>query len=128
MCLIKKSRIPKVAWKPIKVYKVVLYFNKNLYTPFFCSPVKLNSTIKAHKKWYSNLNGFFVSGEGVHSYRDFKDARKCKKYLNTNMYNIDKCYFIVESKIPRFSLYWEGIDVNHSEIASTKLYLTDKKV
>lgn len=58
MCLIKKSRIPKVAWKPIKVYKVVLYFNKNLYTPFFCSPVKLNSTIKAQKKWYSNLNGF----------------------------------------------------------------------
>ena len=126
MCLIKSHRFPKIAWKPIKVYKVLVYFNKKLYTPFFWSSVKLNSTIKAHKKWYSNLGGYFVSGEGVHSYRNFKDARHCKKYLNTD--NPDNYYFIVESKIPRFSLYWEGKDVNHSEIASTKLYLTDKKI
>lgn len=126
MCLIKSHRFPKIAWKLIKVYKVLVYFNKKLYTPFFWSSVKLNSTIKAHKKWYSNLDDYFVSGEGVHSYRNFKDARECRKYLNTC--NIDRCYYIVESKIPRFSLYWEGMDINKSEIASTKLYLTDKKI
>jgi len=128
MCLIKSHRFPKIAWKPIKVYKVLVYFNKKLYTPFFWSSVKLNSTIKANKKWYSNLDDCFVSGEGIHSYRNFKDARECKKYLNTCNIDIDRCYYIVESKIPRFSLYWEGIDINKSEIASTKLYLTDKKI
>ena len=130
MCLIKKHKLPKIAWKPIVTHKElyvenlkeVLYFNRdgsaylnsgecNITTPYMDVKVTLNSTIKSKSHWFWSLFKRYIEGEGVHSH---------KECIN---YPFFRGNVLVEAIIPRFSLYWED---KYSDVASTKLYLTDK--
>ena len=114
MCLIKKHKLPKIAWKPIKVYKVLGRdaSTGQYYTPFLYVFVSLGDTINAYESWFPHLFSNTVLGEGVHSHIECPDI-----YFPYRV--------VVEAIIPRFSLYWEGED---GDIASTKLILTKKIV
>lgn len=112
MCLYKKHKWPKIAWKPIKVYKELeISASGSLRTPIMREPVELNKPIKAYKHWIHGINTKKIKAEGVHAY--IGEGSACNT-LYTVMF---------EAVIPRFSLYWLG---RKGEIAATKMIVTRK--
>ena len=107
MCLVKKHWFPKIAWKPIKVYKYVNPYDNNVEfeTPYMYKSYKFGEVIEAKCSWIKNFFKNEINGEGVHAY-----ARR-----------MPDSYF---ATIPKFSLYWEGED---DDIASTRLIVHNKK-
>lgn len=101
MCLHKIHKFPKIAWKPITCYKVVIscggtYF-WTLYTKNF---YKLNEPIE-HSVKSLGLSKRTLEGEVVHAYVSLNRA-----YREYNMSYGD--IKIVECVIPRFTIYWLG--------------------
>ena len=107
MCLVKKHRFPKIAWKPIKVYKYVNPYNNNIEfeTPYMHKSYKFGEIIKAKCSWIKTFFKNEVNGEGVHAYP--------RPMLASHL-----------ATIPKFSLYWKG---KYGDIASTKLIVHNKK-
>lgn len=105
MCLIKKHKFPKIAFKSIKVYKILYHYNNCLYSPYFGCKV-INKEIKAKYFkipeiiWEENINGC-----GVHAFSTLKMAIWAKEnyVLFKNPYT--KIY---ECIIPPFTFYWKG--------------------
>lgn len=115
MCLIKKHKFPKIAFRPIKVYKVLYNFNNCLYSPYFGCKV-INNKIKAKYfkipeiVWEENIYGC-----GVHAFSTLKEVIQAKENLEIFQNPFMKIY---ECIIPPFTLYWNGKEGN---IASRKL-------
>lgn len=98
MCLCKIHFLPKIAWKPIKCYKVVIPCNCNdFYTA--CKRYKgtFNKPIK-HRYLRLGLFQNNLSGEVVHA------------ILKKPPYWRIENGSIIECEIPRFTLYWLGTE------------------
>lgn len=125
MCLIKKHKFPKIAFKPIKVYKIFnkidsnKIFNKidsRLYSPYVGTKV-INNVIKA--KHFRIPEMFWeteIHGCGVHAYTLLKTALFNKE--NLALFKDNPHMKIYECVIPPLTLYWNGKEGN---IASRKL-------
>ena len=125
MCLYKNHFLPKISFKPIEVYKILSKSNasKSGYeTPFLCTEVFFNTTIKATKHWKTSLFKKSIHGEGVHAYRDLTTA-VIKASHDNRFFFIQYYYVVVKAIIPRFTIYWIG---NNGDIAASKLYITDE--
>ena len=118
MCLTTSQKWPKVAWRPITTYKVV--YSPDYYPMFItlvqCFPILIGNTYKeALRNIFRSRKKFSKGYEiycGLHSYtnEDFsKSIARCYEDHDTK---------VVECIIPRFSLYWIGID---NDIVSNKL-------
>jgi hypothetical protein len=117
MCLVTKRRWPKIAWKPIKVYKVIFKSCVSNYrTLFQCSPVKIGSSYKESifriLEFRNKFGNTYQINVGLHALTCRTTAEIIAKFYRT--YNT----VIVECEIPRFSLYWIG---DNSDIVSNKL-------
>lgn len=123
MCLTTRQKYPKIAWKPITVYKVIYGYPNKYRTLYQCMPIDIGETYResAHhilenrtcfrcsdtgKKYYN----FY---EGLHSVKDRSTA-----LVIANCYKILYPVQIVECTIPRFSFYWIG---DKGDIVSNKL-------
>lgn len=120
MCLIKKSKIPRIALKDITVYKSVDNQYGKLYTIITEDLVELGKTYKGifrksefnqdflnPRTLLSSLFSKYVTTGYIHSYISLKRSIAEWRY-NT----------IVECIIPRGTLYFIG---TNNEIASRKL-------
>lgn len=113
MCLFKAHRFPKIAWKPIKVYKYLYEgIGGKLYTPSQITRINLNVPIRSKRNFIFGIFKDIIEGEGVHSSLE-------------GIPTWDLVYLKCNAVIPRFSLYWIG---ERGDIASTKLIVTDKYV
>lgn len=109
MCLSKKSLLPRITIKPVKVYKVFYSFNGNLFTPFIQYKV-INKTIKAKK---FDIPEIFwedrITWCGVHAFRNLVTAERAARSWITRAVDSKLCPFVVcECVIPPFTLYWNG--------------------
>lgn len=106
MCLIKKHKFPKIAFKSIKVYKILYNYNNCLYSPYFGCKV-INKKIKAKYfkipeiVWEEDINGC-----GVHAFSTLKEAMQVKE--NLEIFHQNPLMKIYECIIPPFTLYWNG--------------------
>ena len=133
MCLIKKSRIPRIATKDIIVYKTLIPRNNKLFTPYYNNNIEIGKTYKGifdkyniiiKNKRYTFHNSiicflislFFsetIDSGYVHSYNI--------NYIltfNDIFFFFFFYYRIVKCIIPKGTLYWIG---KHDDIASRKL-------
>lgn len=123
MCLTTNQKWPKIAWKPITVYKVIYGYPNNYRTLYQSMPIDIGETyiesvhnilknriyfrcLDTYKKYYN----FYV---GLHSVKDRITALAIADY-----YEVLSPVQIVECIIPRFSFYWIG---NDNDIVSNKL-------
>lgn len=123
MCLTTKQKWPKIAWKPITVYKVVVKWRDCYKTVYQGASIHIGKTYRESvnnmlqnrqcsldidecKKYYN----FY---EGLHSVIEKDTAQPIADYFGVLYYTE-----IVECTIPRFSLYWVGVD---NDIVSNKL-------
>lgn len=123
MCLTTKQRWPKIAWKPITVYKTV-YKKENSYkTVYQGASIHIGKTYKesVFNMVKNRQNSLFIDDQK--KYYDFYEG--LHSVTNKNVAKIIADYFgvsypteIVECIIPRFSLYWIG---DNSDIVSNKL-------
>ena len=125
MCLITKQKWPKIAWKPITTYKVVYFLEgyQSFLTMFQSSPIRIGKTYKetlknifgSRKKfstWLVIALDAYEMYFGLHSYTNEDDSRAIARRYDKHDTRIVKCI------IPRFSLYWVGVD---NDIVSNKL-------
>ena len=123
MCLTTKQKWPKIAWKPITTYKVVCRcgnFYKTIYQKAnihigktYREPV---SSMLTHKYTMIDLDDktkYYEFYEGIHSVTEKDVTKSIAEYFEV-LYPVE----IVECRIPRFSLYWIGVD---DDIVSNKL-------
>ena len=122
MCLTTKQKWPKIAWKPITVYKVIYGYPNNYRTLYQRMPIDIGETyresvynILKNRKYLLKIEekGYYEFNEGLHSVKDRITALAIANYYEV-LYPVQ----IVECTIPRFSLYWIGID---NDIVSNKL-------
>ena len=120
MCL----KWPKIAWKPITVYKVIYGYPNNYKTLFRKVPTDIGKTyresvynILKNKQYLACLEEeeikYYEFHEGIHSVIEKDAAQIISTYFDV-LYPTE----IVECTIPRFSLYWIGVD---NDIVSNKL-------
>jgi hypothetical protein len=122
MCLTTKQKWPKIAWKPITVYKVIYGYPNNYRTLYQRMPIDISKTyresvynILKNRKYLPQIEekGYYALNEGLHSVKDRITALAIADYYEI-LYPIQ----IVKCTIPRFSLYWIGVD---NDIVSNKL-------
>ena len=117
MCLVKKSKIPRITLKNIIVYKVLRAFeldNKKYYETFFRNfQVSLNCTytgkFNRYDSFYESFKSPWINSGYIHSFNSLDRAKEISS-------NPDIC--IVKCIIPIGTLYWIGDDC---DIASRKL-------
>ena len=98
MCLVKTHKFPKISFRPIIVYKVLIKSKGVLTTPYQEEVVRLGETMKACKMWNLAISNKYIRGEGVHAFVDLEHAKQ-------------ECFLygrIFITKIPAFTFYWEG--------------------
>lgn len=128
MCLLSKNRLPRIAWKPIKVYKIVYFENSTYYTPYYYYKLKHKNLINVSNtllniifnikrlKYYEYSDCYKVNNGFFHSFYDKIEAlykRKCIAYRDWT-----KDYTVIECTIPKFSLYYIGVK---GDICSNRL-------
>lgn len=123
MCLTTKQKWPKIAWKPITVYKVVYGCGDFYKTMYQKANIHIGKTYRESvhnilKNRQSSLNideckKYYDFYEGLHSATEKDAAKSIAEYFQV-LYSTE----IVECIIPRFSLYWVGIE---NDIVSNKL-------
>lgn len=111
MCLISKSKYPKIAKKDITVYKVLKSDLTSLYYDF---PYKLNKLYAENDDMSYNTHlreyeCFSFTKNWIHSYADINLA---KDLIEDNL-------ILVECVVPKGTAYHEG----YSEICSKKIIL-----
>ncbi len=95
MCLHKTHILPKIAWKPIKCYKLVeSTLDSNFRTPYLHYTGTFNKPIR-HKVLRLGIFERDLRGEVVHALRE--KLNNPTRYLR-----------VIECIIPRFTLYWLG--------------------
>ena len=122
MCLTTNQKWPKIAWKPITVYKVVSGWEDPYKTIFRGAKIQIGKTYKEsvynilkNKQYLTCLNDgtkYYEFYEGIHSVTEKDTAKAIAKYFEV-LYPAKT----VECTIPRFSLYWIG----DGDIVSNKL-------
>ena len=122
MCLIKLSKIPRIATNDIVVYKLVLMDdekvnNHSLCTPYMYIPINLGEIARAKGlnifEIFFSLFSRYIEKGFIHSYQRLNVARIHYRLLNNMM-----PAKIVRCVIPKGTLYFIGED---EEIASRKL-------
>lgn len=142
MCLYKKHHYPKIAWKPIVVYKELLFRSKDeIVTPYQITSVSLNTTLKAKESWFkgliSSMKVGWIGSQGVHAYLPSSTKLSikimgsvigvCLKKVNGyTLAELIELPIVVKAIIPRFSLYW--LDKNGEDIASSRLFITNELI
>ena len=122
MCLYTSTIQPQIAKKPIKVYKVLVSWDKNRYMSAcgFAQNIKVGDVIKAKEdttdlklKTFGPAQGeYMVKGEGVHAYVTL-DAAKNGRFIYD---------FISEWEIPIGAKYWLGDNyLSKDEIAASEM-------
>ena len=128
MCLVKIHTLPKIAMKPITVYKELLISDSgDIITAYMLNAVRLNHTIEASRPWHYNIISPYVEGQGIHAYDSIQAAVFRRIYVpKVEVPNFGSfTTIIVKAIIPRFSFYWKGEDY---EIASSKMFITNELV
>ena len=125
MCLVTNNPTPKVANKPIRVWKVLRIFkdedseNTIKYcTPYLNVSVNIGETLRAagssqKLKLYRNTNFSIVQGQGVHAFISIKHALLEEYFINHGI--------VTEWEIPTGAKYWIGIGPWHGQIAATEM-------
>lgn len=122
MCLTTNQKWPKIAWRPITVYKVVCGWEDPYRTIFQKAKIQIGKTyresvynILKNREYLSKIEekGYYEFNEGLHSVKDRITALAIADYYAV-LYPVQ----IVKCTIPRFSLYWIGVD---NDIVSNKL-------
>ena len=123
MCLTTNQKWPKIAWKPITVYKVVYGYRDFYKTMYQKANIHIGKTyresvhnILKNQQYSLNIDEckkYYDFHEGLHSVTEKDAAKSIAEYFQV-LYPTE----IVECIIPRFSLYWVG---NDSDIVSNKL-------
>lgn len=123
MCLTTKQKWPKIAWRPITVYKVVCGWEDPYRTIYLKAKIQIGKTyresvynILKNKQCFTCLDDetkYYRFHEGIHSVIEKDAAQIISTYFDV-LYPTE----IVECTIPRFSLYWIGVD---NDIVSNKL-------
>ena len=126
MCLFSKTRIPKIAIKDIKVYKVVKQEDKELVTPYLNYKVSkiMKTSFKECIKAILNMrrnpyNEYEISYGFIHSCTSFLDAQFIRISFKCHNYSDFDKYKIITGIIPKGSLYYE----NKGDCCSNKLIL-----
>lgn len=124
MCLVKKSIFPRFTLKDKIVYKII-YENNILgtvyRTPYQHQVITFNKEYKGEWFYDDLIESLFASeiSEGyIHSIKDLKTAKQYIK--NMKFYHP---LYIVKAVIPKYTLYWEGVD---NDIASRRIKYIDK--
>lgn len=110
MCLIATHFLPKISFKPIKVYKVVIEeMNGEITTPFQSS--KLLKRAKGKFFFPKRVcNRLIINGGMIHAFRLKEEAQKLEKvYLLHNDCSI-KDIKTITAYIPSFTRYYIGED------------------
>lgn len=123
MCLIKNHRFPKISFKPIKVFKLALFYQKDryytkdgYYTYFRKCPIYLGKLLLSEKHWIKGIFAETITSEGVHAYITSEGVHAYLGKPNyTRNYSIIR---LLEAEIPPFTPYW--ID-RGNEVAAAKL-------
>lgn len=80
MCLIKKSWIPRISLKDKKVYKVVILYYGNYYTPFrqkqIINPINKGKFIDNNNLFKSLFTKYIGDGY-IHVYDNYESAKAC---------------------------------------------------
>lgn len=122
MCLVKKSIFPRFTLKDKVVYKIVYLNSLDAYiSPFRCDLIELNKEYKGEWLNFNLVTSFltFEIHDGyIHSVKSLKDALR---YAN-DMHLLGPTY-ILKAIIPKYTLYWEGVD---NDIASRRIKYIDK--
>lgn len=112
-------KIPRISYKPIKVYKIVCIRNHSIVSWFRNYKIDLNTVTKPKGNYIKSLIKGFISGyleEGfIHYYTSEETATE-----GENPY-----WVILEAYIPRFTLYMIG---DYNEGAARRLIVTSTKV
>lgn len=134
MCLYSKNRFPRIAWKPIKVYKIVNFEDGDYYTPYYHYKLKhknlinilntlLNVILKIKKVYYWDYpDSCEVNGGFFHSFHS--KAIAINKINSSEFYNPLINHTLIECIIPKFSLYYKG---EFGDICSNRLNTEFKK-
>ena len=123
MCLTTKQKWPKIAWKPITTYKVVYGHGNPYRTMYQRAKIQIGKTYKesvhdilqrrdCSTNIYENKK-YYAFHEGLHSVTEKLATKHIAEYFSA-VYSTE----VVECVIPRFSLYWVGMD---NDIVSNKL-------
>ena len=116
MCLILSNKVPMVAEKPIRVWKLLMPFGSKYITPYQEITVNIGDTIRAANpdapiQMSTLFENYTLGKQGVHAYTSKKHAKK-----------ICNCYDVVtEWEIPAGTKYWVGADISEGEIAATEM-------
>lgn len=122
MCLTTKQKWPKIAWKPIKVYKVIYGYPNNYRTMYQRMSVDIGQTYQEtiHNIFRNIEKNRTITGKrifeiyfGLHSFQKRYLAEAVKDYYSC-LYNTH----VIECTIPKFSFYWIG---DRDDIVSNKL-------
>ena len=124
MCLVKKSIFPRFTLKDKVVYKIV-YENNILgtvyRTPYQHQVIAFNREYKGEWFYDDFIESLFASeiSEGyIHSIKDLESAE-----LYIRRTSFCKPMYILKAVIPKYTLYWEGVD---NDIASRRIKYIDK--
>lgn len=123
MCLTTKQKWPKIAWKPITVYKAVSKKENSYKTVYRGASIHIGETyresvsnmVKNRQRslYIDDRKKYYDFYEGLHSIIN-KDIAK----IIADYFSVSYPTEIVECIIPRFSFYWIGCD---NDIVSNKL-------
>ena len=112
MCLITEQKWPKIAWKPITVYKVVYKWFDQYKTLFAKADIDIRETyresicsILRHRRCLGKEGNkkIYSFSVGLHSSPD-KEASKDLAIYYSKLYPVR----VIKCTIPRFSFYWVG--------------------
>ena len=120
MCLYTDNHRPKVAKKPIKVWKRLIETDNGFETPFRHVEIKVGESLKGlnpNAEAQENIfapdffSEYIVDIQAVHAYKTKYDAEFWKEYGE----------IITEWEIPAGAKYWVGSEYSKGEIAATEM-------
>lgn len=120
MCLYTKWRYPRLAWRPIKVIKLLQLKDGDIVTPYRYHKVE-SEVLKCHKFQWIPKKDFYLKDNAsirmvecaIHTY-DEPHMASLRTIFPANM------YMAVKATIPRFAWYYRS---NGGEYASTRIIL-----
>ena len=120
MCLLTDNHRPKVAKKPIRVWKRLIRTVNGFKTPYQDIEVKVGKSLKGLNPNEEVQGSVFASEfspkyivdiQAVHAYNDNVMAKRKRKFGE----------IITEWEIPVGAKYWLGVSSSYGEIAATEM-------
>ena len=128
MCTIIDCRLPRIALRPIKCYKVILKCGDGFCSPYQHKTVILNSYQKAEGKIiFNDIFSRYLDKGVIHSFVFRHDAAYLQRDLQIMWLNhcFKKSYFVIECYIPRFTIYWKGTFSFMDTYCSKKIFFKE---